>query len=39
MKFGTTDPANFQAKEKAYNKTNEFLEKFSAGYYTTAYAG
>jgi len=30
MKFGTTDPANFQAKEKAYNKTNELLEKFSA---------
>jgi C_GCAxxG_C_C family probable redox protein len=29
MKFGTTDPANFQAKEKAYNKTNELLEKFS----------
>ena len=30
MKFGSTDPANFQAKEKAYNKTNELLEKFSA---------
>ena len=30
MKFGTTDPANFQTKEKAYNKTNELLEKFSA---------
>jgi C_GCAxxG_C_C family probable redox protein len=30
MKFGTTDPANFPAKEKAYNKTNELLEKFSA---------
>ena len=29
MKFGSTDPANFQAKEKAYNKTNELLEKFS----------
>jgi len=28
MKFGTTDPANFQAKEIAYNKTNELLEKF-----------
>jgi len=30
MKFGTTDPTNFQAKEEAYNKTNELLEKFSA---------
>jgi len=30
MKFGTTDPADFPAKEKAYNKTNELLEKFSA---------
>jgi C_GCAxxG_C_C family probable redox protein len=30
MKLGTTDPANFQAKEKAYNKTNQLLEKFSA---------
>ena len=30
MKFGTTDPANFRAKEEAYNKTNELLEKFSA---------
>jgi len=29
MKFGTTDPADFRAKEKAYNKTNEFLETFS----------
>jgi C_GCAxxG_C_C family probable redox protein len=30
MKFGSTDPANFTAKEKAYNKTNELLEKFGA---------
>jgi len=30
MKFGTTDPANFRAKEEAYNRTNELLEKFSA---------
>ena len=30
MKFGTTDPANFPAKEKAYDKTNELLERFTA---------
>ena len=30
MKFGTTDPLDFPAKEIAYNKTNELLEKFSA---------
>lgn len=29
MKFGSTDPADFQAKEKAYNKTNELLEIFA----------
>jgi len=32
MKFGTADPADLPAKEKAYNKTNELLEKFSAEY-------
>ncbi|PKN66969.1 MAG: hypothetical protein CVU54_17425 [Deltaproteobacteria bacterium HGW-Deltaproteobacteria-12] len=30
MKFGTTDPVDFQAKEKAYNKTNELLDRFAA---------
>ena len=30
MKFGTIDPVDFPAKEKAYNKANELLEKFSA---------
>jgi len=30
MKFGTIDPVDFPAKEKAYNKTNELLEKFNA---------
>jgi C_GCAxxG_C_C family probable redox protein len=30
MKFGTIDPVDFLAKEKAYNKANELLEKFSA---------
>ncbi len=30
MKFGSTDPANFPAKEKAYDKTNELLERFAA---------
>jgi C_GCAxxG_C_C family probable redox protein len=30
MKFGTIDPLDFPAKEKAYNKTSELLEKFSA---------
>ncbi len=29
LKFGTTNPVDFPAKEKAYNKTNELLEKFS----------
>ncbi len=30
MKFGTINPADFPAKEIAYNKTNELLEKFAA---------
>ena len=30
MKFGTTDPSDFQTKEKAYNKANELLERFRA---------
>jgi C_GCAxxG_C_C family probable redox protein len=30
MKFGTIDPVDFPAKEKAYNKTNELLDRFSA---------
>ena len=30
MKFGTIDPVDLPAKEKAYNKANELLEKFSA---------
>ncbi|PKN76694.1 MAG: hypothetical protein CVU52_03600 [Deltaproteobacteria bacterium HGW-Deltaproteobacteria-10] len=29
MKFGTTDPVNFPAKEKAYNKTNELMDRFA----------
>ncbi len=28
MKFGTIDPADFPAKETAYNKTNELLNRF-----------
>ena len=30
MKYGTTDPTDFQAKETAYNKTSELLKRFSA---------
>jgi C_GCAxxG_C_C family probable redox protein len=30
MKFGTIDPIDFPAKEKAYNKTNELLDRFTA---------
>jgi C_GCAxxG_C_C family probable redox protein len=30
MKFGTIKPADFPAKEKANNKTNELLERFRA---------
>jgi C_GCAxxG_C_C family probable redox protein len=30
MKFGSTDNTNKQARDKAYQKANELLEKFSA---------
>jgi C_GCAxxG_C_C family probable redox protein len=30
MKFGTTDPIDFPAKEKAYNKASELLDRFAA---------
>ena len=31
MKYGTADPTDFQAKETAYNKTNELLETIQRG--------
>jgi C_GCAxxG_C_C family probable redox protein len=34
MKYGTTDPLNFPAKETAYNKTSELLERFRAEHKT-----
>jgi C_GCAxxG_C_C family probable redox protein len=30
MKYGSTDPVDFKAKESAYNKSNELLDRFRA---------